>query len=163
MHYLILAIALATFAPFAAAVPLEGDVKFETADTTGFVHIKGDGAKITGDTDKELTVDLAAFDTHDKLRNEHMRDKYFETGKFPTATLKLDPVKSGPTFTWTGLLTIKGQTKPVKGKATLNGKDLWAEFIITIGDFPAIGTPEFKDIKLSLVNDVTIDVKAKLK
>lgn len=163
MKSLILALGISACATLASAVPIEGTVEFLTEDTTGWITIKGTGGTIKGDTDKELIVDLATFDTKDKLRNEHMREKYLETAKFPTATLKLDAPKPGAKFAWSGLLTIKGQTKPVKGTATLVGSDLWAEFAIKLADFPAIGEPAWKDAKISLVQDVTITVRAKTK
>lgn len=36
----------------------------------------------------EVSIDLASLDTGIALRNRHMRERYVETGKYPTATFK---------------------------------------------------------------------------
>jgi polyisoprenoid-binding protein YceI len=36
----------------------------------------------------EVSIDLASLDTGIALRNHHMRERYIETGKYPTATFK---------------------------------------------------------------------------
>jgi hypothetical protein len=145
----------------ALADTVEGDVKFEAVSTSGLVKINGTGGKVTGDPSKSLEVELAPFDTGNNLRNEHMRDKYLEVGKFPKATLKLDAVTAAPEFNWTGLLTIKGETKPVKGKAKLEGDKLWAEFTISLEAFPAIGVPSW--LGVTVAKDVTVTVIGKVK
>ncbi|HEY9731451.1 MAG TPA: YceI family protein [Drouetiella sp.] len=45
----------------------------------------------------EFDVDLATIDTGIPLRNEHMRDNFLETKKFPKATFKLKSIASGAT------------------------------------------------------------------
>lgn len=41
----------------------------------------------------EFSVDLASIDTGIDLRNEHMRDNFLETGKYPKATYKATAIK----------------------------------------------------------------------
>jgi polyisoprenoid-binding protein YceI len=45
----------------------------------------------------EFDVDLSTIDTGIALRNEHMRDNFLETKKFPKATFKLKSIASGAT------------------------------------------------------------------
>lgn len=146
-------------APIAQAIPLKGTASFHATSIGGLMNIDGVGGIVGGDSDTIITVDLAHLDTDNDLRNEHMRDKYLEVAKFPKASLKLDPVKAGPKFEWSGKLTIKGDTKPVKGSAELNGSDLSAHFTILLADFPSIGAPNWKGVGVS--NEVKIEVKAK--
>lgn len=159
MKELIIALAL-VITPLANAVPIAGDVAFRTEDITGLVVINGTGGILSGDTDGELTVDLAPFDTKDKLRNTHMHEKYLETTKYPKAVLKLDPVKPGPEFDWTGKLTLKNKTHAVTGKAKLNGTDVWAQFTLQLSHYP-IGVPFWA--KTTVTDDVQITINAKTK
>jgi len=152
---------------FAHAAPAKvtGKVSWIAASSAGIVKIKGDGGIVVGTIDVGddgkargvLTVNTANFRTGNDLRDEHMHTKYLGTG---LATLKLDPVKpSKDDFAWSGQLTIKDDTRPVRGKATLKGDDLWAEFDVSITDFPSIGVPEWQGV--SVTKNVTITVKAK--
>jgi polyisoprenoid-binding protein YceI len=66
----------------------------------------------------EFDVDLASIDTGIALRNEHMRDNFLETKKYPKAVFKVISVSSTP--------TVLNDGKTVKVKATgefsLHGK-----------------------------------------
>jgi polyisoprenoid-binding protein YceI len=65
-------------------------------------------------------VDLPSIDTGIPLRNEHMRDNFLETGKFPKATFKVTkletkvkpPLKNGQVVTMmaTGPFTVHGKS-----------------------------------------------------
>ncbi len=156
--------------PVAHAVPValkSGTVEWSAANALGTVKIKGTGGVPTGgvelvDGKASGTFEciLATFDTGIALRNEHLRDKYLEVGKHPKAALTLDPAAIGTgDFDWSGKLTLKGETKPVKGKARLKGDDLWAEFVVNLDDFPAIGAPTWQGVVVD--KDVTVTVKAK--
>ncbi len=156
------------FVPSARAetLALKGPVEWNGASAKGNVHVKGVGGVATGSVELEdgkasgtFECMLAAFDTDIAKRNEHMRDKYLETSKFPKAVLVLDPVAVSEAFAWTGKLTLKDQTKPVKGKATWKGGELWAEFVVDLNDFPAIGAPTWQGVFID--KDITVSVKAK--
>lgn len=69
-------------------------------------------------------VKLESFDTGINLRNQHMKEKYLETAKYPQSTVTLKPVTlSGdttkPTYEWSGpfegTLKLHGVEKPIKG------------------------------------------------
>jgi polyisoprenoid-binding protein YceI len=65
----------------------------------------------------EFDVDLASIDTGIPLRNEHMRDNFLETSKYPKASFKLKTLAGGPT------LKPGQKTKLIAtGDFTLHGK-----------------------------------------
>ncbi len=76
-----------------------GEVKFIATGKPGFLKIKGESkgkgpaGKITitdGAATGEFTFELASLDTGIDLRNDHMKNKYLEIGKFPLARLAID-------------------------------------------------------------------------
>jgi len=68
----------------------------------------------------EFDVDLASIDTGIPLRNEHMRDNFLETKKYPEAVFKVTSLTATPVILQDG--------KPVKvqaaGQFSLHGKTL---------------------------------------
>lgn len=89
---------------------------------------KVDGGKVSG----EFIVDTTKLDAG--IRNEHMHDKYLETKKFPTATLKLDPMpEAGGEFT--GKLTLHGVEKPIHGRAEKSESGWSFKFDVKTSDF----------------------------
>jgi polyisoprenoid-binding protein YceI len=66
----------------------------------------------------KFDVDLASIDTGIALRNEHMRDNFLETKKYPTATFKLKSLNGK------GLSLVNGKTTeiPAVGEFTVHGK-----------------------------------------
>lgn len=164
-----LALFLAMFAASAFGLDVKsGSVEWTASSTAGLVKIKGKGGVPTGSVQVAdgkasgvFECELSAFDTGIGERNDHMRDKYLDVKNHPKAKLELDPVAvSDKDFDWTGKLTLKGETKPVNGKGRVKGDALWAEFVISLADYPAVGVPSFKDI--TVAKDVTIVVKAKV-
>jgi len=138
----------------------ESSVKWEGTGSPGFLSIEGKGGKVKGTTttDKDGKVsgkfefDLSTLDSGIDLRNQHMKNKYLEIKKFPTANLTLDPTvipKSGY-FNWTGSLTLHGVTNKVSGVAFLEGKQIEAKF--------SIETPDYK-IKKATYLGVGLDDK----
>lgn len=67
-----------------------------------------------------VSVKLDSLVTGIDLRDRHMKEKYLETGKYPTAVLEVDKTKlqlpTGNTVNATvdGKLTLHGVTRPVK-------------------------------------------------
>lgn len=112
-------------------IPTQSSVQFLATGKPGFLRFKGEGAKIEGqatlDGSKltgDFEVKLDSITTGIDLRDEHMKTKYLETGKFPAAKLSLNPLIIDPTNEaleqpFTGKLTIKGVEKPVSGKFTV--------------------------------------------
>jgi polyisoprenoid-binding protein YceI len=66
---------------------------------------------------RELKVPLETLKTGISLRDEHMRDKYLETTKFPYATLTLGRGQNGK---GSGKLKIRDIEKEVSGEYRLN-------------------------------------------
>jgi polyisoprenoid-binding protein YceI len=159
---------LCPLAPAQTLSITDGSVEWTAVSTLGVVKIKGVGGKpagsvqiVDGKASGTFECLLATFDTDNALRNEHMRDKYLETLKYPKATLVLDPVApSESDFEWTGTLKLKGQTRPVKGKGRFKGGALWAELVVSLEDFPAVGIPSWQGV--TVAKNVTITVRAKV-
>jgi polyisoprenoid-binding protein YceI len=159
------ALALALFAAPAFAKTVTGEASFQAKATPGFMSINGTGAKVAckvdvkdGKASGECQTDLTGLTTGIELRDSHMKEKYLETAKYPSAklTLKDWPVTEADS-PFEGQLTIKDETKPVKGVAHVAGGKLHAAFQVTFADYPHIGAPEFKGIAVGKTADVTVD------
>ncbi len=110
-----------------------GDVEFLAIGKPSFIKIHGkgtapsgklslDGRKVSG----QFEFELSSLDTGIETRNEHMKTKYLEVGKYPKASLELK--SASPLAGWTlktpkvndaefnGVLTLHGVSKPVTGK-----------------------------------------------
>ena len=139
------------------------------------IHGKGSAPKGTltvegGAASGQLIFDLESLDTGIKMRNEHMKQKYLEVGKYSKATLTLTKIAVSPAlFTETGKsepvpfqgkLHLHGIEKPVTGTAKLerNGDQLSvdAQFGIKISDY-GIVTPSFSGI--TMAEDVNVAVQ----
>jgi hypothetical protein len=142
-------------------------VVFEATGNPGFLTIEGSGAsliaeklesdgKVIWGTFKVPVLDLT---TGMDLRDEHMR-KYLGADKHPYARLILQKTPLGAK-TFKGLLTVKKDTKLVKGTISIKGDKVKAKFEINLADFPSIGTPAWKGI--SVADEVTVDISAILK
>lgn len=71
----------------------------------------------------EVTIPLAGLNSHVPAFDEHLRsDDFFDAAKYPTITFKSTSVKANGKgkLLVTGDLTIKGITKPVTLKVTIN-------------------------------------------
>jgi polyisoprenoid-binding protein YceI len=172
--------ALLLVATSAAAAATDGTYAVKAQDSTvrflatgkpGFLKIDGEGAHVEGQAriaaGKVTGTFLVALDelhTGIDLRDEHMKAKYLETGKFPKAQLVLDPTpvdlaagKQERPFT--GKLTLKGVEKPVQGTLTLEPSDSSvkgdATFEIKLSDYP-IGVPSH--LGVSVAETVKIEV-----
>ena len=161
-----LAIAFALVSLPAYATTVTGDVTFK-GRTTVFEMV-GKGGVVNCNIDEKdgmasgsCTVKLGDFTTGLDLRDDHMTNKYLEVAKYPEAKLVLKPWKVQITpAPFEGMLTIKGDTKPVKGLAQVDGGKLNAGFTLSLKDYPSIGVPSFKGlavqdaVEVSVVGDV---------
>lgn len=105
---------------FESKAPLEKIVG-TTSKITGKVHL--DPKDITKHTMATFSLDLASMKTGIGLRDEHMRDGYLETSKYPHAVLTIEKVISASqkmladqkpiTVDAVGTLTLHGVKKPV--------------------------------------------------
>src|ERR1700751_6375117 len=80
-------------------LPVGGAVEFMAIGKPAFIKIHGTGAAAKGlfvvDGDKvagQLDFELSSLNAGIETRNEHMKTKYLEVEKFPTATLALESV-----------------------------------------------------------------------
>jgi len=73
----------------------------------------------------EAEVDAASIDTHNKLRDAHLRSNaFFEVKKYPTMVFLSTQVEqvSGQDYKVSGNLTLHGVTKPVTFDVTSRGQ-----------------------------------------
>ncbi len=113
---------------FTSDAPVEL-IEGQTNKITGKACYNDDGGQVqTSDlVDVDFNVDLSSVDTGIPLRNDHMRDNYLETDKFPMARFKASAIKMNkqPTLDKVevvdlrsdGQFTIHGET--VKKATTL--------------------------------------------
>ncbi len=156
---------------FAAQVDLRskntaGHVIFEAIGRPAMIKIKGEGpAPKTIMTFKDGVVslqsvlDLDQLKTGIDLRDEHMKEKYLETKKFPKAKLTINSLKVPANWDQTatsigeqefsGTLELHGQERPVSGKYTLNDKqEAQADFQIKLTEF-GIEIPDYMGITVA--------------
>ncbi len=143
---------------FAALQASEAKVRF-TCSGPGGLHIEGAGSElVTGEKGEDLvlTVPLEKVTTGIGLRDTHMREKYLETAKYPTAelsvpraTLKFPADGASLESTLPGTLTLHGTSRPVTFtyKASRKGAayDVQGSVRINMNDF-GIATPSYLGI-----------------
>lgn len=148
----------------------DNKVEFKASGNPGFLRITGSGGylegKVSGDVKgfkADLSVDLNNFTTGIDLRDQHMKNKYLETDKYPKAKLVIENLtgfKEAEEFRWLGKLTIKGNTKPVNGMATVKGNNLTAQFKLSIADYPEIGIPSWLGVTMAESVEVSVSAVA---
>lgn len=166
---------------FTSKAPLETIVG-RTGDITGYVTVDldnvGEGAK------GRFEVDLASVKTGIALRDQHMREQYLETDKYPKAVFELTKVVStdnsklldgkATQLMLEGNFSVHGVTKLIQIPATvtymkeseatksrLPGDLLHIEaaFTIMLSDY-SIKRPQFVILKLDEAQKVTVDLFA---
>jgi len=164
--------ALLTFSTVASAADYlikkssDNSASWTATGNPGFLRINGKGGWVEGKASDnagmlsgEFSVGLDSFDTGMDLRNEHMRDKYLETKKYPKAALKLDAFKMSEAEApspFSGDLTLKGVTKKINGKMSVKAKKVLATFTVNLGEYP-VGVPEWKGISMAKEVEVTVE------
>jgi hypothetical protein len=88
----------------------------EIAENNAFETLSG---TITADGTAEFSIDLASVSTGVDIRNERMRDIFFQVADFPTAvvTTKLDPAA------FAGLAVGQSLARPLKAILSIKGMD----------------------------------------
>src|SRR5713226_8409450 len=74
----------------------------------------------------EAEVDVASIDTHNKLRDAHLRSgSFFEVKKYPMIAFQSTNVEhvGGQNYKVTGNLTMHGVTKPITFDVTYRGRN----------------------------------------
>jgi polyisoprenoid-binding protein YceI len=116
--------------------PAQGQVTFEAIGKPSMLKIKGTGEGPEGEVKVGSTVQgdfkfkLASLKTGVDLRDTHMKDKYLQIEKFPTAELKIDSVENfnaaspeAKDLPFKGTLTVHGVARPVTGTVDIKKKD----------------------------------------
>lgn len=143
-----------------------GKLNFEAVGKPAMIKIKGESSAPQtflslndGKARLESDLDLEQLKTGIDLRDEHMKEKYLETKKYPKAKLVISslsiPVdwEKNPTNVslqeFNGTLNLHGKEAPVKGTFTLSDKnEANAEFKIKLTDF-GIETPDYLGVKVA--------------
>jgi polyisoprenoid-binding protein YceI len=162
------------------STPDKGAVEFEATGRPAMVKIKGhgegptsklvlDGKKVSG----ELSFKMDTLDTGIGMRTEHMKERYLETAKFPTAVLKITDLTLPDAWTsktaalkdqaFKGKLTLHGVEKEVSGIVNVsNSLSAQADFEIKISDF-GVAIPTYLGITVAdtikihvAVNELTV-------
>lgn len=174
-----LAAGFATAAAQAATVPVQssqGKIEFHAVGRPSMIKINGEGkgpegtlalegSKVSG----ELTFDMTSLQSGIEMRDEHMKNKYLEVGKYPQAKLRLTEVALPANWSaktpavkeavFKGDLTMHGQTKPVSGTFDLEGDaakmSAKANFEINIAEF-GIEIPKY--LGITVKNEVPVEL-----
>lgn len=136
-----------------ASLTVGGAVKATGAKASGTIESLADG-RFRG----TFECALSPMTTDNETRDGHMREKYLDVAKFPTAKLVIEP---SPATGWKGALTLKGETHPVTGTGDLAADGTFvAAFTVDLDDFKAIGAPTWHEVAMR--KDVQVTVKGKL-
>jgi polyisoprenoid-binding protein YceI len=95
--------------------------------------VKGSAQKDGNGFDaKDISLDLTTLETGIGLRDKHMKEKYFETEKYPKALLTQ---ASGQDGKFTGTLKIHDTPTKVSGTYTIAGAQVVASFKCKMSEF----------------------------
>lgn len=153
-------------------------VEFLAVGKPSAIKIRGKGEKLESKlqvTAKTVTgkflFDLSTLETGIDTRDQHMKEKYLEVGKFKNAELTLSPFKLAKDIckedvklektSFEGLLNLHGVEKPVKGEFDVTGAKAsghaQVRFSISITDF-GIDIPTYLGIKVADKVENTIEL-----
>jgi polyisoprenoid-binding protein YceI len=157
-----------------AALSAAGDthVTFQAAGPAG-MKIEGTTTDLTAaeqDGNLVITVPLANLSTGIGLRDKHMKEKYLETGKYPTAVLtvprsalKVPPNGEQVEADAQGTLQLHGQSKPVsvhyQTKSDGGGLSARGSFHVNMKDF-GIEVPSYLGVTVKPDVDVSASFRA---
>jgi polyisoprenoid-binding protein YceI len=156
----------------------QGHVEFLAIGKPSAIKIRGKGDKLQSQLqvkDKSLTgkvtFDLTSLDTGIDTRNEHMKEKYLETGKFKDAELTLKPLTLAEDIckqdvklekkNFEGTLKLHGVEQPIKGEFDVTSKKgtghSQVRFNLLITDYK-IDIPTYMGIKVTDKVETTVDL-----
>lgn len=159
----------------------DASVEFLAKVKPGSISINGTGAKINGNLEiehdsltGELVVRLEELKTGIGLRDQHMKEKFLETNKYPEAKLKISEMKlTKDPFTnaakqtaipFKGTLTVHGSESKIEGTADIDstGSQIIAE-VKTATTIPAhkIEKPSYLGVKVA--DEIEVSAHLKLK
>lgn len=161
----------------------KSSVEFLAIGNPSSLKIKGEKAKVQGQISStenifgaKLKVDLNEFVTGIDMRDEHMKEKYFETDKPENryATLEISNLNIPESFwkkneefkgEFKGKLVLHNVEKDISGKITFSPYKKGTE-VTTVSSFPIklsdfkIAVPSF--VGITVAEDVNIEVKLPL-
>lgn len=159
----------------APLLPADGKVEFRAVGRPSAIKISGKAGGPKGDItitnvgaesviNGSAEIGLNDFETGIPMRDRHLKEKYFETEKYPTAVLNLKDFKlpveileKGGKVSGTAELSLHGETRPIELSLQLtpaSGKVKAAgEFKIKISDYK-IDVPRFSGI--TVADEVTV-------
>lgn len=171
MKTIIISSLLATSLTFANTLSFkstDGKVSASAKGMPTLISINAQGKGIEGSIEHKdaklsgvINFDLSSLDSGVELRDEHMKDKYLEVGKFKISTLVLKDVaveNLSSEFAFVGELELHGVKKEVKGTAQIDGDNLSADFTLSLKDY-GIEIPSYLGITVS--DKVKIKVESK--
>ena len=156
-----------------------GEVQFKAVGKPSFLKINGKEGKAKGQItidgksiEGKVSVEIDDMKTGLSLRDDHMKEKYLETKKFPKATLKITELtlekpiigKSAKMseLPFEGTFTLHGESKKVKGKVDIKSKgdsvEAEARFDIKITDYN-IDLPSYKGITVADKVEVIVNIE----
>lgn len=154
--------------------PTKGSVVFNA--TAIGLKFQGKGEGPAGNVQVDTTVvgtfkfKMDSLDTGIGLRNQHMKEKYLETAKYPYGELKVEDVtgfkKDLPdgSYPFKGTITIHNVAQPVTGTVQVqkigDGLQIKAEFDTKVSYF-SIPLPAYAGVALK--DDVKVVVESQLK
>ena len=161
--------ALVAAAPASAALTNSGDARvvFKAAGPAGLsfegkgrdIKLKEEGGSVV------VSVKLDGIATGIELRDRHMKEKYLETAKYPTATLEVDKAKlhfpdgGAVSGSADGKLTLHGVTRQVKVSYRADGDSKQAKvdgsMRINMKDFK-IEVPNYLGVTVKPMVDVEV-------
>ncbi len=152
--------------------PDSGKVTFLAKGKPALISIKGEGEGATAalkEKDQmlngEVSFQLKSLKTGIELRDDHLKNKYLEVEKHPTATLKISDLKLPENlkdgFPFKGILSLHGIDQPIEGIASVaadsKSQKISADFKIKLSQFK-IEIPSFKGI--TVAEEVQVKVEA---
>ena len=172
--FILLLIGQNAFAKNYSSDPTKGSVVFNA--TAIGLKFQGKGEGPSGEVQVDTGVvgtfkfKMETLDTGISLRNQHMKEKYLETAKYPFGELKVEEVtgfkKESPegSFPFKGTLTIHNVPKAVAGTVQVqkagDGLKIKAEFDTKVSYF-SIPMPAYAGVALK--DDVKVVVESQLK
>jgi polyisoprenoid-binding protein YceI len=156
---------------FAATAASQAKVSFVCVGPGG-LHFEATGSELSAQTKGDalvLTVPLANITTGIGIRDTHMKEKYLETAKYPTAelsvpraALKLPADGASVNTTAPGMMTIHGVSKPVTFhyKASRKGAsyDVQGDVTINMNDY-GIPTPTYLGVAVKPPVDIAVSFR----
>lgn len=120
------------------------------------INLKAETTKISG----TVSVAIKDLTTGIELRDEHLKDRYLEAAKFPTALFTLEELVTNAS-SFKGKLLLHGVEKDVTGQTRITTKDgktkITAAFVINLKDYQ-IEIPSYQGITVAQDVDVSVDL-----